>query len=153
MRFGITPLEVENITRVFDKEKGLDSFLNFHISDIILEAIERGYEHCEITLDLFQVLPIQVNIEEIDRLKNLKKEYDITYSAHFPIWSIELASPNKIIRAASIQSSIESFNIFKELEPDIDVFVIHPVGALIAELMKIDMKANYKQFILDIIVT
>ncbi|GAG49546.1 unnamed protein product, partial [marine sediment metagenome] len=42
---------------------------------------------------------------------------------------------------------------FKELEPDIDVFVIHPVGALIAELMKIDIKAKYKQFILDLIIT
>ena len=153
MRFGITPIEVENITRVFEEKKGLDSFLNFRISDIILEAIERGYEHCEITLDLFQVLPIQVNHEEIDRLKSLKKEYDITYSAHFPIWSIELASPNKIIRTASIQSSIEAFNLFKPLEPDIEVFVLHPTGAFIAELMKMDIKPRYKQIILDLIVT
>ena len=153
MRFGITPAEVENITRVFEKEKGLDSFLNFHISDIILEAIERGYEHCEITLDLFQVLPIQVNIEEIERLKSLKRQYDVTYSAHFPIWSIELATPNKFIRAASIQSSIDSFNMFKMLEPDIDVFIIHPTGALIAELMKMKINPKYKEVILDLIVT
>ncbi len=153
MRFGITPLEGKNITRVFDKKKGLKSFLNFHVSDIILEAIERGYQHCEITLDLFQVLPVQVNNEEIVRLKSLKKQHDITYSAHFPIWSIELASPNKIIREASVRSSIEAFNVFKQLEPEIDVFVIHPTGALIAELMNVKIKPKYRRFILDLIVT
>jgi len=54
MRFGITPIEVDNIASVILNNKGLRSFLDFRFSDIILEAIEKGYQHCEITLDLFQ---------------------------------------------------------------------------------------------------
>ena len=150
MRFGITPIEVDNIANVFEKEKGLGSFLNFRFSDIILDAIEKGYKHCEITLDLFQILPISIDDEERQRLINFKKEFDITYSAHFPIWSIELVSPNKFIREASIQSLIASYKTFKFLEPDIDVFVLHPSGAFAAEIMDMDIDPKYKQFIANL---
>ena len=152
MRFGITPIEVDNIASVFKKNKGLKSFLNFRFSDIILEAIERGYQHCEITLDLFQILPISMPDDERQRLKNFKKEYDITYSAHFPIWSIEMVSPNKFIREASVQSLIDSYKTFKFLEPDIDVFVLHPSGAFAAEIMSMDIEPKYKDFIANLFV-
>ena len=152
MRFGITPIEVDNIASVIQSDKGLRSFLDFRFSDIILEAIEKGYQHCEITLDLFQILPVQINADESQRLINLKKEYDITYSAHFPIWSIEFASPNKFIREASVHSLVNSYKMFKFLEPDIEVFVLHPSGALAAEIMRMDIEPKYKDFILNIFV-
>ena len=97
LRFGITPVDENNMVSIFNKGKGLQSFLNFKFSDVILEAAERGYNHCEITLDIFQILPIPVNDEEIQKLKEIKKKYDMTYSAHFPIWSIDLSSPNNEI--------------------------------------------------------
>lgn len=152
MRFGITPIEVENIASVFKKEKGLDSFLNLRFSDIILEAIEKGYQHCEISLDLFQILPIQMPDDERKRLKTFIKEYGITYSAHFPIWSIELVSPNKFIRDASVQSLIDAYNTFKFLEPDIEVFVLHPSGAFAAEIMSMEIEPKYKEFVANLFV-
>jgi len=150
MRFGITPIRVESITDVFDQGKGLAGFLNFRYSDMVIDAVERGYEHIEITMDLFQVLPIPVDDAEITRLKNIKKEYDITYSAHFPIWSIELSSPNKFIREASVQSLVSAFNTFKFLESDIDVYIIHPTGALTAELMNLDVPEKYKNVLISL---
>ncbi|MHA1147529.1 MAG: TIM barrel protein [Promethearchaeota archaeon] len=147
MRFGITPIEVENILSVFDRDKGINSFLDFKFSDIILDAAERGYKHCEITLDLFQILPIPMNNNELARLKDIKKKYDLTYSAHFPIWSIELASPNKFIREASIQSLVDSYNILKGIEKDIETYILHPSGAFTAEITKADMAPNHKTFI------
>jgi sugar phosphate isomerase/epimerase len=145
MRFGITPLEAESFKKIFKPEMG--GFINFsevHFSDIILNVIESGFEHCEISLDLFEILPIEIDSEEKKRIKNLKKEFDITFSAHFPIYSVELSSPNKFIREASVQSCIDSFNKFKFLEPDIEVFVIHPTGSFTASIgvLGLDSKAS-----------
>ncbi len=145
MRFGITPLEAESFKKIFNHEMG--GFINFsevHFSDIILSVIKSGFQHCEISLDLFEILPIEIDNEEEKRIKNLKKEFDITFSAHFPIYSVELSSPNKFIREASVQSCIDSFNKFKFLEPDIDVFVIHPTGSFTASIgvLGLDSKAS-----------
>ncbi|TFG26038.1 MAG: sugar phosphate isomerase/epimerase [Promethearchaeota archaeon] len=145
MRFGITPLEAESFKKIFNPEKGgLIDFSKVHFSDVIVDVIESGFQHCEISLDLFEILPIQIDIEEQKRIKSLKKEYDITFSAHFPIYSIELSSPNKFIREASVQSCVDSFNKFKFLEPDIDVFVIHPTGSFTASIgvLGLDSKAS-----------
>ncbi len=145
MRFGITPLEAESFKKVFNGEKGgLIDFSEIHFSDIILNVVECGFQHCEISLDLFQVLPIEMDNKEQKRIVNLKKQHDITFSAHFPIWSVELSSPNKFIREASVQSCIDSFNKFKFLEPDIEVFVIHPTGVFTASIgvLGLGSKAN-----------
>ncbi|MHA1437630.1 MAG: TIM barrel protein [Promethearchaeota archaeon] len=150
MRIGITPIEVDNIVNVFKKNKGLSSFLDFHFSDVILEAAEKGYSHCEITLDIFQILPIPMNDDEIQKLKDIKKKYDITYSAHFPIWSIELASPNKFIRNASVESLVSSYKILKELKSQIELYVIHPTGAFVAEILKANIENKYKNIICNI---
>lgn len=150
MKFGITPFEGADFVDIYDPQKGLDSFTDFRFSDIIMKVIEKGYSHCEISLDLFQVLPIKNSEEEKSRLLNFKKEYDITFSAHFPLWSIELASPNKYIREGSIKSLIDSYNMFKFMEADIDIFILHPTGAFTAEFLKMDIPKNLKQFIINI---
>jgi sugar phosphate isomerase/epimerase len=148
MRFGITPIDAENMASIFDKGKGINSFLDFKFSDVVLDAAELGYKHCEITLDIFQILPIPVNDDEIQKLKEIKRDYDITYSAHFPIWTIELSSPNKFIRDASADALIHSYNLFKDLEQDIEFYVIHPTGALAGELMGIEIPEKYRSVIL-----
>jgi len=150
MKFGITPFEGSDFVNVYDVKKGLDSFTDFRFSDTIMKVIEKGYEHCEISLDLFQVLPIKISDEEKRRILNFKKKYDITFSAHFPIWSTELASPNKYIREGSIKSLIDSYNMFKFMEGDIDVFILHPTGAFTAAFLKMDIPKNYKQFIINL---
>ena len=130
MRFGITPIEGMDFLNIYQPEKGLDSFTDFRFSDMVMKVINAGYQHCEISLDLYQVLPITISEEEKSRLLSFKKKYDISFSAHFPLWSIELASPNKHIREGSIRSLIDSYNTFKFMEADIDVFILHPTGAL-----------------------
>lgn len=150
MKFGITPFEGKDFIGVYDPEKGLDSFSDFRFSDVIMKVIEKGYSHCEISLDLFQVLPIKISEEEKSRLLDFKKKYDITFSAHFPLWSVELASPNKHIREGSIKSLIDSYNMFKFMEADIDIFILHPTGAFTADFLEMDIPKNMKQFIIDI---
>jgi len=143
LRFGITPIDENNIMSVFNRGKGMQSFRELSFSDIILDAVERGYHHCEITLDIFQILPIPMNDAEIQKLRDIKKKYDITYSAHFPIWSIDLSSPNKFIREASAESIIHSYDMFKKLEEDIEIYVLHPTGKLAAEIFSLDIPKKY----------
>jgi sugar phosphate isomerase/epimerase len=151
LKFGITPVEGENIKKIFNPEKGLKNFTDFRFSDLIMQVIEHGFKHCEISLDLFQVLPVQINDEEKQKIKNIKKEFDISFSAHFPIWSVELASPNKFIREASVQSCLDAYNKVKFLEPDIDVFVIHPTGAFCSEILRFDMDPKAQKFLLNLL--
>ncbi|MFX0070181.1 MAG: TIM barrel protein [Candidatus Hermodarchaeota archaeon] len=150
MRFGITPLEADNLKNIFNEGEGFNSFTNFRYSDVILDVIEKGYQHCEITLDLFQVLPIGFDDNEKKKILNLRNQYDITFSAHFPIWSVELSSPNKFIREASIQSCIDSYNTIRFLESQIEVFVLHPTGGFTADFINFDIGPEYQKVILDL---
>ena len=109
MKFGITPLDGEYLVKIFNGNKGLIDFSDFRFSDLILDVINSGFRHCEISLDLFQILPLEINKEEEKRIINIQKQYDFTFSAHFPIYSVELSSPNKFIREASVQSCIDSY--------------------------------------------
>ncbi len=154
MRFGITAFESENVISAFKegKGKGLESFQKFSFSEVVLDAIERGYQHCELSLDIFEILPFPVKEDDLAKLKEYKKKYDITYSAHFPIWSIELCSPNQFIREASIASVLNSFKTFKFLEPDIDVFVLHPSGSWTSDIMYGQLDDKYKKFIGNLLV-
>ena len=145
-------MEVDNIVSIFNQEKGMKSFLDFRFSDIVEEAAKRGYHHVEITLDIFQILPVKVDEKEQERMRVLKDEYDLTFSAHFPIWSIELASPNKFIREASVQSMVSAYKTFEFLDSDIETYVIHPTGPFASEIMNAEIPPKYKGFIMNLFI-
>ena len=151
MKFGITPLDGEYLVKSFNISKGFIDFSAFRFSDLILSVIESGFRHCEISLELFQILPIEINKEEEKRIINIQKEYDFTFSAHFPIYSVELSSPNKFIREASVQSCIDSFNQFRFLEENIEVFVIHPTGSFTASIQKLGLDSKAMELIYHIL--
>jgi len=135
MKFGITPLSLEFMINYVIKEQGIEGLSNFRLSEVIEEIAEAGFKHCEITLDIFQLLPIRVTEEDLERLKEIKRKYNISYSAHFPISSIELACPNKFIREASIRSIIDAYESFIHLEDDIEMYILHPTGEFITDAM------------------
>ncbi|MHA2391806.1 MAG: TIM barrel protein [Promethearchaeota archaeon] len=135
MRFGISPLSLELIIDIVLREKGLAGLSQFSLSKLVEGVAEAGYNHCEISLDTFQIFPIQITDDEIERLKTIKKKYNISYSAHFPFLSIELASPNQFIRKGSVKSIIAAFNTFIELEEDIEMYILHPTGEFIKDAM------------------
>jgi sugar phosphate isomerase/epimerase len=134
MRFGISPLSLDLIIDNL-KEKGLAGLTQFCLSDLIEGVAKAGFKHCEIILDIFQLFPIQITKQEIEKLKSIKQKYGITYSAHFPFISIELASPNKFIREGSINSIVDSYKTFIDLEEDLEVYVLHATGEFIADAM------------------
>jgi sugar phosphate isomerase/epimerase len=135
MKFGISPLSLEFVIENILKEKGLAGLAEFKLSKLIEGVAKAGYQHCEIIMDIFQLFPIQISQEEIQKIKSIKEKYDITYSAHFPFISIELASPNKFIREGSINSIVDAYESFIKLEEYIDVYVLHATGEFIADAM------------------
>ncbi|MHA2287417.1 MAG: cobamide remodeling phosphodiesterase CbiR [Promethearchaeota archaeon] len=116
-------------------KKGLEGITEFQFSDLVKRAAESGYQHFEIELDLFQVFPITIDSRQIRILKDLKNEYDITYSAHFPFLSLDLGGPNEFIREGSVNAIIHAFNSIVELYDDVDVFVLHPTGETVADVI------------------
>lgn len=142
-RIGISPLSLELVINKILKEKGLAGLAQFSLSDLIEGVAKAGYKHCEIVLDPFQLFPIKITEEEIEKIKNIKQKYGITYSAHLPFISIELASPNKFIREGSVNSIVDAYKTFIQLEDDIEVYVLHATGEFIADAMKFIMDPDF----------
>jgi len=136
MRFGISPMTYDLLIDGILAKKGVEGISGFQFSDLIKRAAESGYQHFEIALDLFQVFPIPMNNHQIRILKDIKNEYDITYSAHLPFLSLDLGGPNEFIREGSVNAMIHAYNSIVELEDDIDVFVLHPTGETVASVIK-----------------
>lgn len=82
-------------------------------------------------------------------LVNIKKDTGITYSVHLPLWSLELASPNSRIRAASCQCIIESIELAKILDPE--AYVLHLTGPLAAEFSRLKFSSILKNNIINYI--
>jgi sugar phosphate isomerase/epimerase len=135
MRFGISPMTYELLIDGILAKKGLEGISEFQFSDLVKRAVESGYQHFEIALDLFQVFPITMDRHQIKKLRDLKNEYDISYSAHLPFLSIDLGGPNEFIREGSVNAMIHAYNLIDELENDVDVFVLHPTGETVASVI------------------
>ncbi|MFW9949086.1 MAG: cobamide remodeling phosphodiesterase CbiR [Candidatus Thorarchaeota archaeon] len=135
MRFGISPMTYDLLIDSILAKKGLQGISEFQFSDLVKRAAESGYQHFEIGLDLFQVFPITMNNNQIKILKNLKNEYDISYSAHLPFLSLDLGGPNEFIREGSVNAMIHAYNSIEEMEEDVDVFILHPTGETVASVI------------------
>ncbi|MFX1297542.1 MAG: cobamide remodeling phosphodiesterase CbiR [Promethearchaeota archaeon] len=142
MKFGITPISFDIIDESFDLK-------NLNYPFLIQRAIDAGYKHIELTMDLEYILPGTISRRVIKKLLKIKEETGITYSVHLPIWSIELSSPNALIRNASINCMIESIKRSEPLDPI--AYVIHLTGALSAEISRINLDPNAKESIIGLL--
>ncbi len=142
MRFGITPVNFD----VLDESLDLRT-LSFPL--LVEKAIDAGYEHVEISMDLEYVLPGTLSKRIIKKLLKIKQETEITYSVHLPIWSIEPASPNQKIRDTSCECIVESIKRTESLEPL--AYILHPTGALAAEFSRFSLDSNIKKAIINLI--
>jgi sugar phosphate isomerase/epimerase len=68
----------------------------------------------------------------------LKDEFGHSYTAHLPLWSIELATFNTPVRKGSVESVVESIKLAEPLEPE--YYVLHSTGSLAGEFSRLDFK-------------
>ncbi|MFX0138962.1 MAG: cobamide remodeling phosphodiesterase CbiR, partial [Candidatus Hodarchaeota archaeon] len=112
-----------------------------------LEAVNRGYKHIELNLDMVYFLPQGFKKNTIKNLLNIKKTRNITYSVHLPLWSIEPSSPNPFIRQGSANCLIDIVKKVEDLNPE--TYVLHATGALAAEFSRLKIPTQYKKFIMN----
>ena len=123
----------------------LVDFSKFNFPQICMSAVKGGFRFIELTMDIGYVLPGSINEGIMEKFVEMKKEEEITYIVHLPLWSIEPASPNEYIRKASVKSLIHSIEIARILEPE--CYVLHSTGALAAEFTRLDLPKHYKELV------
>ena len=144
VRFGIQPLQFADVMSLITGERLVD-FSKFDFPQICMAAVKGGFHFLELTLDMGYVLLGSLDEEVMEKLVEMKKEEEITYSVHLPLWSIEPSSPNEYIRKASVESLIHSIDVAEILEPE--CYVLHSTGALAAEFTRLDLPKHYRELV------
>lgn len=146
MKTGIVPLfdisELVRIVRVGD----IIDFAKFDYSVLVERGIRDGFKVFEITGDILFFIPNSFREEVMERMVSLSKKYDIDYTVHLPIWSVELSSPNKFIRDASVEACVKTINFFEDLKPI--NYVIHAFGALASEFSRLKLQ-GFRRIVLS----
>ena len=143
VRFGIQPLQFANVMNSVTGMGLADS--KFFFPKICLAAVNGGFHTLELTLDIDYVLPGSLSEDVIRKFAELKREKELTYTVHLPLWSIEPSSPNEYIRTASVESLVHSIETVRDLEPE--CYVLHSTGALASEFTRLDLPKFYKELV------
>jgi len=144
MRFGITPVEISYFAEIAQTGSVAD-LANFDFPNLVKRAIDAGFKHVELTLDMIYVAPGSLSRDKIEKLIDLAERYEITYTAHLPIWSVEPASPIPHIRKASVDVLVESIKVVEEIHPL--CYVLHATGPLASEFTRLSAPPAVKKLI------
>jgi sugar phosphate isomerase/epimerase len=150
MRFGITPLELANVVEIA-RSGGVLDVSRFNFADILRDTHQQGFSLMELSLDVRYVLPGGLTEDTLARIKAVKKELDLTFTVHLPLWSIEAACPNEYVRKASVECLVDAINFVKPLEPE--VYVLHATGSLASEFSRMKLPSLFKGIITDYFVS
>ncbi len=133
--FGTRPFEFADFFALF--QDGLFDLSKLNYVEAVTKHVEAGFKHIEVTGDLIYVLPGILTPEIIAQLVELKKEKNITFSVHLPLWGMEPAAFAPQIRKGSVESFVDCINLTKPLDPL--CWVIHPTGTLTVEFMNMNL--------------
>lgn len=136
MRFGIVPLEFEPAAELIIGN-GTPDFSRFDVVELVRSALQIDHiEVIELTLDVPHLIPGSLTPDTIHQLMELRDKTGCTYTAHLPLWSLELASPNEYVRKGSVESAVAAVELVEPLEPE--YYVLHSTGALAAEFSRLN---------------
>lgn len=131
LRFGLTSLNLQSaVDRIV--VNGVPDFSRFDVADIVREGVEAGFRIAEMTMDVRYMVPGALSQDTVNELVLLKDELGHSYTAHLPLWSLELATFDENVRKGSVQSTIEAIHLAEPLEPE--AYVLHATGDLAADL-------------------
>lgn len=143
--FGHRPFDFSDLFQMI--MKGEIDFSNLNYIDPMMKSIDAGFTHIEITGDLPYALPMILTRDEINKIVELKKEKNLTFSVHLPLWAMEPAAFSHHIREGSIKSFVECIELTKPLDPI--CWVIHPTGTLTVEFMHMGLPEIAQGFLLQ----
>ena len=144
MLFGITPVEMSYFAEIV-KTASVADLLSFDFPRLVERAANAGFKCIELTLDMIYVAPGSLSEDKIEKLIELAEKFEVTYTAHLPLWSIEPASPVPHVREASVKALVESIKMVEELNPL--YYVLHATGALASEFTRLPAPPPLKRLI------
>jgi len=143
LRLGATALSLEGIMEGLELEDG-GVLLDY--ARLVRKTVESGFNHVELSMDLYYILPASFSRTNMDEWLSMK-DVGVSFSAHLPIWSVELDSPVEDIRRASVNAVVKPVSVLEELKPL--AYVLHVAGPLAAEVNRMEAGQNYKQFFFE----
>ena len=149
MNFGIMSSQTQLLIPGGIKPEELTAHLaRFSYSDLIREIIKSGFRTIELSGDLVLLLPHYFSKESINELLFLKNQYNLRFTVHLPLWSVEPSTPLETVRSGSVDALVQHIQIMRQLEPEI--YVLHATGALAAEFYRMDLLKLAKAYLLDL---
>jgi sugar phosphate isomerase/epimerase len=106
-----------------------------------------GFNTIELNTDLELFLPGCYRAEAVEGLRVLASERGLSYTAHLPLWSIDLATPEGRVRAASVEAVAEAILRLAPLEPE--VYVVHATGELAFEFSRMQLPPSARSLVLE----
>ena len=147
MRFGIMTLQNDAlIPPGMSSEDVVKHISDFDHAAIARGLVENGFDPIELSGDMALFLPQSFAPLAIEKLLALKEETGVSYTAHLPLWSVELSTPLSPVREGSVKAVIDIVRATLPLEPE--VYVLHATGALAAEFYRIRLTDTAKALLL-----
>jgi sugar phosphate isomerase/epimerase len=115
-------------------------------SALVGDLANDGFDLVELSGDLALLLPHTFAPQAIQELAAVKRERNLAYTAHIPLWSLELATPLEPVRGGSVQAVVDFIRVIQPLEPE--VYVLHATGPLAAEFTRMKLPPVAKAFTL-----
>ncbi|MGB9718566.1 MAG: cobamide remodeling phosphodiesterase CbiR [Thermoproteota archaeon] len=142
-RLGATALSLEGVLEGLELEDGA---VLLDYPKLVRKTVENGFNHVELSTDLYYVLPASFSRKNLEEWFSMREE-GVTFSAHLPIWSIELDSPVEDVRAASVSAVVKPVTVLEDLKPL--AYVLHVAGPLAAEVNRMRVNSDYKQLFFE----
>ncbi|MEM3388339.1 MAG: cobamide remodeling phosphodiesterase CbiR [Thermoproteota archaeon] len=145
LRLGATALSLEGVLGGLKLEDGA---VLLDYPQLVRKTVENGFNHVELSADLYYVLPASFSRKNIEEWVSMKDK-GVTFSVHLPIWSIELDSPVEDIRAASVSAVVKPVTVLEDIKPL--TYVLHVAGPLAAEVNRMEANQEYKRLFFEVL--
>lgn len=147
MRFGIMEMQMAQLVPVdVNPKNAVDHILSFDRSQMVRNLAQTGFNLIELGGDLSLFFPQAYEEKSIKKLNHLKKELDLAYTVHLPLWSVEPSTPLEPVRYGSADAIMDLIDFVEVLEPE--VYVLHATGVLAAEFYRMGIPETAKSLVL-----
>ena len=145
MRFGVMDLQIDALVPAgLSAGEAMARIASFDHAGLVRDLAAAGFGLVELSGDMALFLPHTFAPPAIAKLLAVKEELELSYTAHIPLWSVELSTPLDPVRGGAVQAVVDFVEWTRPLEPE--VYVLHATGPLAAEFYRMDLPPVAKTF-------
>lgn len=132
MRFGIKAGQMKSLMPPEGSVEALRKYISeFEHASLVGKMADHGFNLIELGGDLVLFFPHSYSPESIKQLAKIKRERQLSYTVHLPLWSVEPSTSLPSVRAGSVQAVVDCIRATLPLEPE--SYVLHATGTLATE--------------------